>query len=1025
MPGFLGGSGGASGGAGGEITFPKEFIDPVTKLRVSQPENLIDTDFEYGLQPTKWETVELINNTPSFFSKSGDTTIPGILSITTTAGTREIIVNTALDHGLAVGIPINVQGTKSVTADGSYIINSIPDTRTFTYLSRDLQENTSAIEDLYTSIITGEFFQGSQLRIAEADGIVTDAGSPSVLTVTTENPHGFGPNTPFYFLNLNSTISQEFEAANTAAKSFDSSNSATAQSFDGSNTLSSLNIDWSNSATVGGATSTVNGANSTNNTITVAHGTENFVGLPIGQPLYYDVSASLGYFSVNPRGVVFLKTNDSLDVGSSTFQVSQVPDGAAINIESNVVGTFQIANQARTFAGNNRNALTETTIDVLQGPPQVFDATNASGVEAEVTGYSGGQITVESSTFLDWYQGAMVFYSTTGSAASGLTDETTYFVDSFFRQGVSDLYSFTLKPLPDQSVVTSISGGTGTQTFKQIFVSLDKDIFHVKDNGFSEKDMVEYQYPANERFGVGNQDQIKDFYFVTTKYDAHNIELLETTGSLDPKTVAITVDRGEEITPTSATPIGLTAPITFAVTSGVLPTGLSLNTSTGSVTGTPVEVVEAPGREVVITATDANGTEVFQTHTYIINATVGSISPETVSRENIFADEAITPTPTPTTENLVDPIVWDISSNNLPTGLSLNTSTGVISGTPSEVIDEPGRDVIVRATDVGGLEAFQTVTFQINEPPELYSFSSATFTSGGRVGRIGPNLSESRNGVGNPSWATTYLQQAGFTGYLRWTVPADAIYRITAAGAQGGNSQGSAGPAAIIRGDFTLNEGEFLTIIVGQEGPDASYTGAGGASAVVRQSSDSPLIVAGGGASGNTGTGNSDSFGQMRTSGGQGNPDRAGGVNGQAGAAPRNEYNGGSGAGFYGQNTSRSGNFGGSGGQRYTSGFEGGVRGNYSGNASTEGGFGGGGGSGYGAGGAGGYSGGGPNSTAGSGASGGGGGGSFIATGVANPATSTGSWSRTGGEPDAAYGGSVSNIGSYNSGPGYVTIQKL
>jgi len=77
MPGFLGGSGG-SGGTGGEISFPKEFIDPVTKLRVSNPENLIDTDFEYGLQPTKWETLELINNTPSFFSKSGDTTIPNI-----------------------------------------------------------------------------------------------------------------------------------------------------------------------------------------------------------------------------------------------------------------------------------------------------------------------------------------------------------------------------------------------------------------------------------------------------------------------------------------------------------------------------------------------------------------------------------------------------------------------------------------------------------------------------------------------------------------------------------------------------------------------------------------------------------------------------------------------------------------------------------------------------------------------------------------------------------------------------------
>jgi hypothetical protein len=236
MPGFLGGSSGSST-TGGEITFPKEFIDPVTKLRISQPENLIDTDFEYGLQPTKWETVELINNTPSFFSKSGDTTIPGIRAITTNNGTREITVTTDFDHLLSVGIPISVTGTKSVTADGAYIINSIPNATTFTYLCKANQPTTASIEDLYSSIITGEFFQGSQLRIADSEGIVTDDENISTLTVTTSSSHGFKVNTPFYFLNLNSTISQEFPATNTTAKSFDATNSATAQTFDGSNTL--------------------------------------------------------------------------------------------------------------------------------------------------------------------------------------------------------------------------------------------------------------------------------------------------------------------------------------------------------------------------------------------------------------------------------------------------------------------------------------------------------------------------------------------------------------------------------------------------------------------------------------------------------------------------------------------------------------------------------------------------------------------------------------------------------------------
>ena len=37
-----------------KVDFSETFTDPVSKLRVSNPQNLIDTDFEYGLQPTKW-----------------------------------------------------------------------------------------------------------------------------------------------------------------------------------------------------------------------------------------------------------------------------------------------------------------------------------------------------------------------------------------------------------------------------------------------------------------------------------------------------------------------------------------------------------------------------------------------------------------------------------------------------------------------------------------------------------------------------------------------------------------------------------------------------------------------------------------------------------------------------------------------------------------------------------------------------------------------------------------------------------
>lgn len=48
------------------------YSDPVDKMRVSTPESLIDTDFEYSLQPTKWETTILQNNIPGIYQKANE-----------------------------------------------------------------------------------------------------------------------------------------------------------------------------------------------------------------------------------------------------------------------------------------------------------------------------------------------------------------------------------------------------------------------------------------------------------------------------------------------------------------------------------------------------------------------------------------------------------------------------------------------------------------------------------------------------------------------------------------------------------------------------------------------------------------------------------------------------------------------------------------------------------------------------------------------------------------------------------------
>jgi len=519
------------------------FIDPVSKIRVSNPANLIDTDFEYGLQPTKWETVEIINNTPAFFSKSGDTTIPDITGVTTNGGTREITVTTAFPHALDVGIPIRVSGTKSVTADGSYIINATPTPTTFTYLARANQIETISIFDLYTSIITGEFFQGSQISIADAEGMTTDGQGPfSTITIKTRNKHGFGPNTPFYFLNMNSTVSQEFESQNSTSLSFDPTNSATAQSFDGSNTLLQKPVDLSNSATSSTVQHQISSTDPANGTITLSLNSSEqslWENVNLGDPLYYDVNIGSGYFQANPRGVVFIKEVNNVDANqlTATFQVSENPDGDPLPVLANMTGFFQIADRARTFSGNNINTESQIGISIIQDDFVNFDGGNQGyvGTEPElgqassatVVGYTTNDITIFTAEgSLSFYPGAMILYSTDGTPATGLSNNTTYFVETFTPGASAGLFTMTIEEYPGQGALT-VSGGSGTQTFSQIGVSIDKDVVHARNAGWEQGDLLEYSYPTDGRFGTFPEFQ-KDFYFVAEAFDTSNFRLQAT-----------------------------------------------------------------------------------------------------------------------------------------------------------------------------------------------------------------------------------------------------------------------------------------------------------------------------------------------------------------------------------------------------------------------------------------------------------------------------------------------------------------
>lgn len=113
----------------------------------------------------------------------------------------------------------------------------------------------------------------------------------------------------------------------------------------------------------------------------------------------------------------------------------------------------------------------------------------------------------------------------------------------------------------------------------------------------------------------------------------------------------------------------------------------------------------------------------------------------------------------------------------------------------------------------------------------LYAFTSFTFTNAGATGRQGPTYQQlTASYATTASWATssTYFS-ASIRGIQEWVVPQTATYRITAAGAAGGNSPTlafSGGFGASVTTDIPLTEGQKVLIVVGQRGGNR-FTGSG------------------------------------------------------------------------------------------------------------------------------------------------------------------------------------------------------
>lgn len=172
-----------------ELMYPSEtLMDANSKFRVTSPQALIDTDFEYGTQPTKWETLSLLNNRPSvFFDESTPITIT---SITATNSSRTI---TMVFGGATIttSTPIYIQDSILPEANGWFIpLTVVGSTLTFNIRSVYSGSTGSIFDSTKTFAYAGNFYTGAGIPVPFAAGTAFNVVSGTTVQCTTSNPHG-------------------------------------------------------------------------------------------------------------------------------------------------------------------------------------------------------------------------------------------------------------------------------------------------------------------------------------------------------------------------------------------------------------------------------------------------------------------------------------------------------------------------------------------------------------------------------------------------------------------------------------------------------------------------------------------------------------------------------------------------------------------------------------------------------------------------------------------------------------------
>ena len=416
-----------------------------------------------------------------------------------------------------------------------------------------------------------------------------------------------------------------------------------------------------------------------------------------GQAFSYQITATNTPTSFGASGLpagVAVNTGNGLISGSPTVSgvfnatVSATNAGGTgnlgVTITINLVAP--VITSSNMASGNGGQAFTYTI--TANNLPASF---NATGLPAGLSVNTGSGLISGTPTVTGVFNAMISATNTAGTANQALTitialvaPVITSSLTSNATSGAAYTYTITANNLPASFNATGLPTGLSINTMTGVI---------------SGTPVVAMGGPVNVMISATN----------ATNTDTKTLVL---TVSLNAPTITSANSAGGTSgSPFSFQIIATDFPTSYAASG--LPAGLTINTMTGLISGTST-VVMTSMFPVMVTATNGSGTSPTQTLTITITlaapvVTSGAAASGTVASPFSYQ---ITASNVPTS----------FAATGLPAGLSVNTMTGLISGTP---ITNGTSNVMVSATNASGTGSKAvTVTIANQPPPTASGFAS-------------------------------------------------------------------------------------------------------------------------------------------------------------------------------------------------------------------------------------------------------------------------------------------------------------